>query len=117
MFFFAIPLYVGYIFILAYIKANITNTVWNQIRIGPIRFYSTLKSFALFKIYLTNLIGIIVSAGLLIPWTVIRAFKYRIANTHVINIGDLSEFKGVESSKVIATGAELTEFFDIDLSL
>lgn len=116
-FVFMIPIYAGYVYAYAYIQANITNTVWNRIRLGPVRFHCTLKSFDLVKLYLTNSIGIIASAGLLIPWAVIRTFRYRADHTQVINTAELKEFQGSETATVQAAGAELGEFFDMDLSL
>jgi len=114
---FMLPIYVGYVFAYAYIQANITNTVWNKIRLGPVRFNCTLKSFDLAKLYLTNAIGIIVSAGLLIPWAVIRTFRYRANHTQVINTAELNTFQGSEAATVQAAGAELGDFLDMDLSL
>lgn len=112
-----IPIYAGYVYSYAYVKANITNIVWNKIRLGPVYFHCTLKSFDLVKLYLTNAIGIIGSAGLLIPWAVIRTFKYRADHTQVINTAKLKEFRGSETTTVHAAGAELGDFFDMDLSL
>jgi len=116
-FFFVILPYSGYVIAYAYIQSNITNTVWNRIRLGPLRFRCTLKSFDMVKLYVTNAIGIIASAGLLIPWAVIRTFRYRTDHTHVINTAELSEFQGSKTETVKAAGAELTEFFDMDLSI
>jgi uncharacterized membrane protein YjgN (DUF898 family) len=113
----SIPTYVGYVFAYAYVKANITNAVWNHIKIGPIFFNCTLKTLDLVKLYLTNAFGIICSVGLLIPWAVIRTINYRVEHTQVINPGDLTVFKGSQQRDVRATGAELTEFFDMDLSI
>ncbi|UCG79086.1 MAG: DUF898 domain-containing protein [Nitrospirota bacterium] len=115
--FFILPVYVGYVLAFAYVQANITNTVWNQIGLGPMRFESTLKSCELAKLYLTNALGIIVSLGLLIPWAVIRTLKYRADHTRVIRSGEFTEFEGSRSYSVQAAGAEVGEFFDMDLSI
>ncbi len=114
---FMIPAYTGYVLAFAYVQANITNTVWNRIDLGPVRFRSTLKSCDLAKLYLTNALGIIVSVGLLIPWAVIRTLRYRADHTTVIREANLTEFRGSEAATVQAAGAELGEFFDMDLSL
>jgi uncharacterized membrane protein YjgN (DUF898 family) len=116
-FLFAIPVYAGYIFGFAYVQANLTNATWNKIRLGPVRFFCTLKSFDLAKLYLSNAVGIIVSAGLLIPWAVIRTYRYRVDHTQVLNVDELTKFRGSETDRVQAAGAELSEFFDMDLSL
>ncbi len=110
-------IYAGYVFAYAYVQAKITNIVWNRIKLGPLRFRSTLHWFDMTILYLTNAIGIIASAGFLIPWAVIRTYKYRTDNTHVINTAELTEFRASETEAVQATGAEMTEIFDMDLSL
>jgi uncharacterized membrane protein YjgN (DUF898 family) len=107
----------GYLLAYAYIQANITNRVWNTIQLGPLNFHCSLKGGELAKIYITNILGIICTLGLLIPWAVIRTFRYRIANTRVFCEGDLAAFQAQQRHRVQATGAELTEFFDMDLSL
>ncbi len=109
--------YAGYVFAYAYVQAKITNIVWNRIKIGPLRFRCTLHWFDMIILYLTNAIGVIASAGFLIPWAVIRTYKYRTDNTHVINTAELTEFRASETEAVQATGAEMTEIFDMDLSL
>ncbi len=109
--------YMGYLLAYAYIQANITNTVWNKINIGPVSFHCTLKTTELAKIYITNVLGIICTAGILIPWAVIRTLKYRIDNTQIQCNGELNAFLAQESKGVHATGSEITEFFDMDLSI
>ena len=112
-----IPIYAGYVLAFAYVQANMTNTVWNNARLGPVHFRCTLTTLALAKLYLTNAIGIIASAGLLIPWAEVRTIRYRADHTQVIHRDDLTEFRGNENETVQAAGAELSEFFDLDLSL
>lgn len=109
--------YLGYLLAFAYIQANITNKVWNKLQLGPLSFSCSLKGRELAKIYVTNVLGIICSFGLLIPWAVIRTFHYRIDHTRVFCDGDLATFQAQREQGVQAVGAELTEFFDMDLSL
>lgn len=113
----SLPIYAAYVLMFAYIQARTGNLVWNQTRLGPLRFQSTLRVRDLAKLYLTNALGIIASAGLLTPWAVMRTLKYRADNMRVLLEGDLTDFVGADASAVQATGAELGEFFDLDLSL
>ena len=113
----AAPLYTGYVLAYAYIRANITNAVWKNIRLGPVFFHCRFKTVDLIKLYFTNAVGIVVSAGLLIPWAVIRTFRYRAEHTEVYRSGDLTGFTGDRRESVSAAGAELIDFFDFDLSL
>jgi len=114
---FTLPVYAGYVLAFAYIQAGTSNLVWNRTRLGPLHFESTLRGRGLAKLYVTNALGIISSAGLLTPWAVIRTLKYRVDHMRVRNEGDLADFNGSATTAVRATGAEVGEFFDMDLSL
>lgn len=112
-----VPIYIGYVLAFAYSQARITNLVWNQTRLGPLQFQSTLRGRGLAKLYVTNALAIAGSAGLLVPWAVIRTLKYRTEHLHVSLHGRLDDFRGGDRSAIQATGAEIGEFFDMDLSL
>ena len=58
-----------------------------------------------------------VSFGLLVPWAVMRTAKYRASCLNVDCAGDLDGFFAGASRPVAATGDQLGEFFDVDLSL
>jgi uncharacterized membrane protein YjgN (DUF898 family) len=113
----AIPIYAGYALAFAYVTARTGNLVWNNTRLGPLRFQSTLRCRDLVRLYVTNALGIVVSLGLLIPWAVMRTLKYRADNMQVLLEGELTEFEGSDVSTVAAVGAETVDFFDLDLSL
>lgn len=113
----AVPGYVAYVLAHAYVKAHGNNLVWNHTRLGPLRFKSTLLGRGMAKLYLTNALAIIASLGLLTPWAVMKTLKYRADNLQVVLEGDMSDFRGSEKSAVLAAGAELGDFFDVDLSL
>ncbi len=112
-----IPIYLGYAIAYAYYQAASANLVWNNTRLGPIAFRSTMSGGALAKLYFTNALAIIASAGLLIPWAVIRTVQYRVDHMQVMNTGDLAAFVGSEMTAVQAIGAETVDFFDMDISL
>ncbi len=112
-----IPMYAGYVLAFAYIQAQASNLVWNHTSLGPLRFRSSLTGRGLAKLYLTNALAILVSLGLLTPWAVMRTLKYRADRMRVIVDGDIGDFRGAGATAVQAAGAELGEFFDVDLSL
>lgn len=113
----SLPIYAGYVLAFAYVQARSGNLVWNHIRLGPLRFQSTLGARGLAKLYLTNALAIIGSLGLLTPWAVMRTLKYRADKIRVVVEGDLTGFRGGETTAVRAAGAEVGELFDVDLSL
>jgi len=113
----SIPSYVGYVLAYAYVQAHTGNLVWNGTTLGPLRFSSTLRGLTLARLYLTNALAIVASAGLLTPWAVMRTMKYRAESLRVWLAGELTDFSGSDASPVGAAGAELGEFFELDLSL
>jgi len=115
--FMSLPVYAGYVLAFAYVQANISNLVWNHTRLGPLRFRSTLSGGGMAKLYFTNALGILASVGLLTPWAVMRTLKYRADNMRVLVEGELTALTGAKRSAVQAAGAEMGEFFDLDLSL
>ncbi|MCW5623438.1 MAG: DUF898 domain-containing protein [Burkholderiales bacterium] len=112
-----IPIYAGYAFAFAYVQARIGNLTWNKTQLGPLRFESTLKPLGLAGLYLTNALGVLASFGLAIPWAVVRTHRYRIDHLRVLADGELSGFRSDVGPAVSAAGAEVGEFFDLDLSL
>jgi len=110
-------MYAGYILAYAYIRSRSGNLVWNNTRLGPLRFQSTLRSRDLIRLYVTNALGIVASLGLLIPWAVVRTWKYRADNTRVFQKEALTQFQGSDGITVAALGAETLDLFDLDLSL
>jgi len=114
---FSLPTYAAYALAYAYIQAYIGNLVWNETTLGPLRFKSTLSGWTMTNYYISNALAIIASAGLLTPWAIMRTMKYRAENLQVLVAGEVTEFSGSDRSNVSATGAELGEFFDMELSL
>jgi uncharacterized membrane protein YjgN (DUF898 family) len=109
--------YANYAVFYAFVRSRSTNLAWNGTRVGPLRFKASMRARDLMALYLTNALGIIASAGLLIPWAVMRTLKYRIDHLQVVQEGLLAEFKGSDTGSVAAIGAETMDFFDLDLSL
>lgn len=109
--------YGGYVLSYAYVRARSNNLAWNNTRLGPLRFQSTLRCTELVKLYVTNALAIAASVGLLIPWAVIRTWKYRVDNMKVWQEGTLFQFQGSEATGISALGAEALDIFDVDLSL
>jgi uncharacterized membrane protein YjgN (DUF898 family) len=101
---------------LAYLRAKTANVLWNSLSIGPIRFQSTLKPGTLVAMYFTNLAAIVATAGLAIPWAVIRTHRYRASKTIVVAAGSLDGFVQGEAVQAGATGEEVGEMFDLDIA-
>jgi uncharacterized membrane protein YjgN (DUF898 family) len=109
--------YAAYVMVYAYIQTRIANLTWNNTQLGPLRFNSTIEVRGLLNLYLTNALGILASAGLLIPWATVRTLKYRVDHFSVQPNGDLKEFEGSDATNVRAAGAEVGDIFDFDMSV
>ena len=68
-------------------------------------------------LYLTNLLAILFSMGLAIPWAVVRSARYRLECLALETRVPMEQFVSGIAANVSATGEELGEFFNIDLSL
>ena len=61
-----------------FVSAWIQNAVWSGTRLEGVRFESQVRAGRLIGITLTNLLMIVASIGLLIPFAVMRVMKYKI---------------------------------------
>jgi uncharacterized membrane protein YjgN (DUF898 family) len=112
-----LPFYLVYVFAYAYSQAKTGNLVWNNTQLGPLRFQSILTGRGLAWLYLSNGFAILLSLGLLIPWAVVRSFRYRADRLRGLMQGEWAVFHGSVASTVQAAGAEVGELFDLDFSL
>jgi uncharacterized membrane protein YjgN (DUF898 family) len=114
---FVLGVYASLLPIYAYIRARTINAVWNNIRIGAVRFESLLRARDLIWLYVSNLVAIVLTLGLATPWAVIRTHRYRASKTTVIASGPLDSFMQAEAQQVSAVGEQVGEMFEIDIGL
>jgi uncharacterized membrane protein YjgN (DUF898 family) len=117
---FIVPLllmYLAYAAIYAYVQARTANLMWNGADGPGIRFTSTLGALKLARIYIGNILAIAATAGLLIPWAVVRAMRYRLENLEVIIDGEVLFDANPGLERVGATGQELGDIFNLDLGI
>jgi len=113
----AVPIYVGYVVGYAYAEARTANLVWNHTRAPGVRFKSTLSAIKLIKLYLGNVLAVILSAGLLIPWAVIRTRRYRLGCLSLIVEEETVHQASGRLPRVGATGQEMGDLFNVDLGI
>ena len=113
----ALGTYAAYAVVYAYTQARITNLLWNGIGGPGFRFSSSLAALKLLKIYLGNVLAVACTAGLLIPWAVVRTLKYRLENFAMIVEEEVVHEANPALASVGATGQELGDFFNLDLGL
>jgi uncharacterized membrane protein YjgN (DUF898 family) len=106
-----------YLFLFAYMSAGLSNLVYNGTFLQGNAFRSELRAGELFSIYLTNVIGIVLTVGLFIPWARVRTARYRIEKLSLRTRGDLDSFVAQQLEEVGTVGAEFGDVLDIDIGL
>lgn len=95
----------------------IQNLIWNNTRLGKHAFESRMKSGRTAFIAITNLIGIVITLGLYIPFAQVRALKYRIESMSMMPAAPLDYFIAAVQVDASATGEGASDLLDFDLSL
>jgi uncharacterized membrane protein YjgN (DUF898 family) len=112
-----VPVYAAYIVGYGYTEARVTNLLWNNTSGPNVRFSSTLSAVRMIRLYLGNVLGVLFSAGLLIPWAVIRTRRYRLESFCMIVAGEPVYEANPRLPRVGAMGQELGDFFNVDLGI
>lgn len=106
-----------YLSLVAFLLARLQNLVWNSSSLEKIRFESQLTDSGMFWLYLSNSLAIMVTMGLFIPWAQVRMVRYRIERLKAISNESIDRFLASEQQKSSATGDEVSEIFDLDISI
>ena len=112
-----LPAYIGYAVSYAYVQARSTNLLWSKVHGRGLRFACTLSARKLTRLYFGNVIAIACSAGLLIPWAVIRTLRYRLANFSMIVAGSRVHQMNPSLAPGGASSQELGDFFNVDVGV
>lgn len=103
---------------MGYLRSRTTNLTFNSTTLnGRVAFISNMTPMRLAKLYFVNLLAITFTLGLMIPWAAVRVARYRASALALESSGDLDSFVAEIGQQVSATGEEMGEFFDVDLSL
>jgi len=93
------------------------NLIWNNTQLGAHRFTCEMKWPRMVFITLTNILGVICTLGLFMPFAVIRMLKYRVESMTLLPAGSLEEFVADTQAQASATGEGMADLLDFDLSL
>lgn len=114
------PLILGYTLSItmaaAFLRSRVLNLVWKGSRIDQISFDSNLSARGLIWLYVTNLLALIFSLGLLAPWAHVRTARYHAERLALVGATDFEQFVGEKKAEVKAAGEEIGEMFDIDVA-
>uniref|UniRef100_UPI00333F6FBC DUF898 family protein n=1 Tax=Castellaniella defragrans TaxID=75697 RepID=UPI00333F6FBC len=110
-------LLVTQVLIVPYIQARGMNTVWDSTSLGPHAFVSRLPIGGYIWLTWMNRLGILVTAGLFIPWAHVRMARYRAMFMALVSTGSLDDFVAAEATTASAVGDEAAGMFDLDIGL
>lgn len=98
-------------------SALVGNLIWNNTRIGEHRITCRMSPWRVIWIAVSNLVIVVLSLGLMIPWAAIRWARYRVESMALHPAGSLQEFTTGEAENVSALGEETASVFDFDIAL
>lgn len=99
------------------VQTAITNHVLQHTAIGGIRLDMRMNPLMVLWIQLSNVVAIVLSFGMLIPWARVRIVRYRLSCLSALATVSLDDFLASERERVAATGEEMGEVLDLDLGL
>ncbi|HEV3020220.1 MAG TPA: YjgN family protein [Burkholderiaceae bacterium] len=100
------------------VTARIQNAVWDGTRLERLGFASDVRAGRLIGITLTNLVMILVSVGLLIPFAVMRLMKYKVESIEVLDADALGRFVSEgKDAGVGSAGEGAVDVMDLDFGL
>jgi len=97
--------------------ALVQNLVWNHASLAQHQFRSHVIPARMFLIIFTNLIAVICTLGLFLPFAQVRLMRYRIEALQMIPDGSLDDFVAQTGADVGASGEGVSDFMDFDFSL
>lgn len=97
--------------------ALITNLIWNNTRVGEHRIECNISPFTLIWLTLSNLVLVVLTLGLFIPWAQVRLARYQLESVRLLPASDLQEFVAAEPETLGAVGEEAATAFDFDIAL
>ena len=113
-----------YFVVLQFVKAYILRVTTNGTSIGGGAEANEVHKLGcdwslarMLGIYLTNIIAIALSFGLLVPWAQMRILRYQLNHTWVDVSGSLDDVLAGQLSEVSSIGEEIGDVFDVDIGL
>lgn len=113
---FSLVLIAGYITVLGYFLAGLSNIFLNGATLKAHGFESDLQPGQMIWIYMSNGILVILTLGLFVPWAKVRMARYRASCTTMVIEGDLDGFIASENRRTSAIGQELGDAFDVGIA-
>lgn len=99
------------------VRTAFENLVWNHTHLDAHRFESRLQTSTMLWLYASNLVAIVASAGLFVPWARVRLARYRASSLTLVPGGPLVVQTALGGAEGAASASELSEAMDLDFGL
>jgi len=101
----------------AVVQSVVTNHVWNTNELQRDSFEMRLSVARVVWIQVSNLVLIILSLGLFVPYAKVRMLRYRIESFSMTRTEGAAVYQAGLRDRFSATGSELGDAFDLDLGI
>jgi uncharacterized membrane protein YjgN (DUF898 family) len=109
--------YLGFFAISAFLRTRYTNLMWNSSWLGPHRFRSSLRARDVLWLYASNIVAILCTLGLAVPWARIRLAKYRAEHFELLVTGSIDQFVADQERQHGARSSELVDALDLGMDI
>jgi uncharacterized membrane protein YjgN (DUF898 family) len=110
----ALPLY---LLARSYAIAAMARLRWGNTSLAELRFACAWTAGGLFGLYFVNILAVMGSFGLLVPWTAIRTARYQLENLSLGPASALDGFAAANQEQVSALGDEVGDMVGFDFGL
>ena len=103
--------------LLPYFISRMQNLVWNHTQLQGHAFESDMQWGRSASLFITNMLGIVLTLGLFVPFAHVRWLKYRLESMTMVVDGNLDSFVAATQEQVSAAGEGMVDLLDFDLSM
>lgn len=112
-----LPLYGVGFFLYALFLCRMHNHIWDHTSLQGQRFHAELRVGRVVMLWLTNLLGVICTLGLFMPFAHVRWLKYRLETMSLQTDGSLDQVLADSEQQVGGAGEGMVDLLDFDLSI
>jgi uncharacterized membrane protein YjgN (DUF898 family) len=117
------PIIVSLVVVLIQFLLYITFKTWTRnlmlsaVRVGEAQLTSRLEVRKVFWLYVTNILAMVCTLGLLTPWAKVRLMRYQTSRTRLLAPHGTENFTGHPGQSASAVGEGLADIFDLDIAV
>ncbi|HFD2174713.1 TPA: DUF898 family protein, partial [Acinetobacter baumannii] len=105
------------LFIYPLIAARLFITTWNNTTVGNSQFKTDCNQWRFAWIVASNWVVKILTLGLMSAWAAVRIHKYQVESMSLILLDDPDKMMNLAQQEQSALAEEISDIFDIDISL